>query len=66
MSEYSQVRCFHCKEPLPLRGRSLACYLPCCADDVCQRARKRRYVAEWRARKRELSCSNGKIAAMSS
>ena len=64
--DFAEVRCFHCRTPLPLKGRGLAVYLPCCPDDVCQRARKRRYNAEWRARRRGASCSFGKDAATSS
>lgn len=66
MSDYAEVRCFHCKEALPLASRGLACYLPCCKDSVCQRARKRRYTAEWRARRRASMLEADTTAATSS
>lgn len=62
----AEVLCFHCKTPLSLSGRGVAVYLPCCPDRTCQLARKRRYAAEWRARRRAASCSLGKDAATSS
>lgn len=62
----AEVLCFHCKAPLPLKNRRVSVYLPCCSDKACQLAQKRRYAAEWRARRRAANCSLGKDAATSS
>lgn len=51
------VLCHHCATPLLLGSRSVAVYLPCCDDEGCKRARKRRYAAEARARRKSLAAS---------
>lgn len=66
MDGMAEVRCHYCGITLPLKGRSTECYLPCCGEDECRKAAKRRYAAEARARKRASKSAAGITAATSS
>jgi predicted RNA-binding Zn-ribbon protein involved in translation (DUF1610 family) len=49
------IKCHWCGDQLHRHGRKAASYLPCCGEVECQRARKRRYEAEYRIRIREMA-----------